>query len=140
MKRIARLLAITICMAPLFAATPPLEFTDPVLQQRYQSLLAELRCLVCQNQSLLDSNADLAGDLRVEVHRLLHEKVSDAAILEFMAARYGDFVLYRPPLKATTWTLWAAPFVMLAVALGILWYIVQWGRRRLDSNDWSVEE
>ncbi len=136
----AMMLAVIIGVGLPFplAAMPPLEFTDPALQQRYQSLLAELRCLVCQNQSLLDSNADLADDLRIEVHRLLHQGESDDAILEFMTTRYGDFVLYRPPLGANTWLLWATPFLMLAVALGVLWYIVQRHRRRPLDDGGSV--
>ncbi|MGR8921982.1 MAG: cytochrome c-type biogenesis protein [Gammaproteobacteria bacterium] len=99
-----------------FTADEPLSFADPVLEQRYQHLLEELRCLVCQNQSLADSHAELAQDLRNEVYRMLDDGADDAGILDFMVERYGDFVLYRPPLKRSTWVLWAGPAVMVLIA------------------------
>ena len=98
------------------AADVPLGFDEPALQARYEALLAELRCLVCQNQSLADSHADLAQDLRNEVHRLLDAGASDAAVREFMVERYGDFVLYSPPVRATTILLWAAPALFALIA------------------------
>lgn len=99
-------------------ADVPLAFSDPALQQRYNNLLDELRCLVCQNQSLADSHAELAQDLRDEVHRMVAEGNDSQAVVEFMVARYGDFVLYRPPFKASTWVLWLAP-PLLFLAAGI---------------------
>jgi cytochrome c-type biogenesis protein CcmH len=99
------------------AADEPLSFAAPHLQLRYEHLLEELRCLVCQNQTLADSHAELAQDLRSEVHRMLDEGLSNDAILEFMVQRYGDFVLYRPPLKVSTWLLWLGPLIAFAAAL-----------------------
>ncbi len=84
------------------------------------ALSAELRCLVCQNQTIADSNADLAADLRNQVREKVRQGQSDAEIMEFMVARYGDFVLYRPPLKATTLLLWLGPLLLLAAGLAIL--------------------
>jgi cytochrome c-type biogenesis protein CcmH len=102
------------------AADTPLGFSDKARQAEFETLLEELRCLVCQNQSLADSHADLAQDLRQEVYRMLDEGRSRAEVLEFMVARYGDFVLYRPPVKNTTWLLWGAPLLLL-VGVAVVW-------------------
>jgi cytochrome c-type biogenesis protein CcmH len=102
-------------------------FDDPALEQRFQRLTAELRCLVCQNQSLADSNADLAEDLRRQVYDMLRAGSDDRAIVDFMVVRYGEFVLYRPPLQLSTYLLWFGPFLLLAGGLVVLIYI---GRRR----------
>ncbi len=88
-------------------------------QQRYQQLVNELRCLVCQNQSIADSDAPLAADLRDQVHRQLVAGRSNAEIRRYLTDRYGDFVLYRPPFKASTWLLWLGPFALLLVALAV---------------------
>lgn len=99
------------------AADVPLEFDTPEQQQRYQDLIEVLRCLVCQNQNLADSHADLAQDLREEVQIMILEGKSDKEVIGFLVARYGDFVLYRPPVKASTWLLWFAPFVLLIIGI-----------------------
>ncbi|MDF0665267.1 MAG: cytochrome c-type biogenesis protein CcmH [Nitrospira sp.] len=88
---------------------------DPVAEARLKHLAVELRCLVCQNQTLADSNAPLAEDLRREVREMIAKDMSDKEIIDFLVARYGDFVLYRPPLKATTTLLWVGPFVLLMI-------------------------
>ena len=93
---------------------------DPVVEARLKHLAVELRCLVCQNQTLADSNAPLAEDLRREVREMIAKDMSDKEIIDFLVARYGDFVLYRPPLKATTTLLWVGPFVLLIVGAGAL--------------------
>ena len=90
-------------------------FDDPALQARYDQLIEEFRCLVCQNQAIADSNATLAADLRREIHRMLNEGMSDAEITKFLVERYGDFVLYRPPVKPSTWLLWAAPLLFIGI-------------------------
>src|SRR5207245_11469173 len=87
---------------------------DPALEQRVMTLAAELRCLVCQNQTLADSNAPLAEDLRNQVREKMRQGASDSEIVDYMVARYGDFVLYRPPVKATTLMLWFGPLLLLA--------------------------
>jgi len=103
----------------------PVVFEDVQQQQRFQSLLEEIRCLVCQNQSLADSNAELARDLRNEVYRMVDQGESDKEIIDFLVARYGDFVLYRPPLKNTTLILWFGPFILLLVALVAIYRFVK---------------
>ncbi|MGB5102450.1 MAG: cytochrome c-type biogenesis protein [Steroidobacteraceae bacterium] len=96
-------------------------FDDPVLQQRYENINRELRCLVCQNQTIADSNATLASDLRREVREMIAAGKTDAEIREFMIERYGDFVLYRPRMSAANFLLWAAPvLLLLAGAYGVV--------------------
>ena len=101
----------------LFAADDPLQFENSEQQQRYQQLLEQLRCLVCQNQTLADSHADLAQDLRNEVYKMVAAGQTNDNIIEFLVSRYGDFVLYRPPLKWTTILLWFGPFALLLYGL-----------------------
>ena len=137
-------LALAMCL--VVAATPmislaadtPHELPTPELQQRYQVLLEELRCLVCQNQSLADSHAELAQDLRNEVHRMLQEELTDEEIRTFMVERYGDFVLYKPPVKTSTLLLWFGPFALIALALVILWRTLS--RQKSTPNALSEEE
>jgi cytochrome c-type biogenesis protein CcmH len=117
----ALLLAACSC---LWAREAPPAADDPVLEARAMKLAAELRCLVCQNQSLAESHADLAIDLKNQVREQLRAGRSDAEIRDYMVQRYGDFVLYSPPLKATTALLWAGPFVLLlAGAVGLVAYL-----------------
>jgi cytochrome c-type biogenesis protein CcmH len=96
-------------------------------EARYQALIAELRCLVCQNQNIAESNAPLADDLRRQVREMMLRGDSDRQILDYMTARYGDFVLYRPPFKPRTWALWFVPFILLAA--GLLVAVVVYRRR-----------
>ena len=100
------------------------EAADPVLEARMLRIAAELRCLVCQNQTIADSDASLAVDLRRETRELLKQGKTEGEVIDYMTARYGDFVLYRPPLKATTALLWFGPAVLLlggaAVLVGVL--------------------
>jgi cytochrome c-type biogenesis protein CcmH len=102
------------------AADTPLEFRDPAQQMRYQKLLEGLRCLVCQNQTLADSEADLAQDLRQQIYERMNRGESNQEIVDFLVARYGDFVLYQPPLHQNTWILWFGPFVLLMIAVVVL--------------------
>lgn len=93
---------------------------DPVLEARVLRIAEELRCLVCQNETIAASHADLAVDLRRQIRLMLQQGQSEAQILDFMVQRYGDFVLYRPPVKRSTWLLWGGPFVLLGIALVVL--------------------
>ena len=93
---------------------------DPVVEQRLVNIAEELRCLVCQNESLAGSQADLAKDLRREVRGLIKSGKSDAEVKDFLVSRYGDFVLYRPQVKPTTYALWAGPFILLIAAIATL--------------------
>ena len=93
---------------------------DPELEKRVNAISEELRCLVCQNQSLADSNADLAVDLKNQVREKLKQGMTEREIVDYMVARYGDFVLYRPPVKATTYFLWFGPPLLLVIGLFVL--------------------
>ena len=116
------LLALLVAAAPLLApardAVPTEQ--DPVAAKRAVVLSEQLRCLVCQNQSIAESNAELAVDLRRQINEQIAAGKSDAEIVDFMVQRYGDFVLYRPPFKASTVLLWAGPFILLAFGLFVL--------------------
>ena len=107
-------------------------FDDPVLQHRYESINRELRCLVCQNQTIADSNATLAQDLRREVRDMIAAGKTDDEIRDFMIERYGDFVLYRPRMTAQNFLLWAAPALLLLIAAVVLVRVV---RRRAQESD-----
>nr|VFJ89645.1 MAG: cytochrome c-type biogenesis protein CcmH [Candidatus Kentron sp. LFY]VFK18869.1 MAG: cytochrome c-type biogenesis protein CcmH [Candidatus Kentron sp. LFY] len=98
----------------------PREFADPGQEARYKNLIEELRCLVCQNQSLADSNAELAADLRREVYAMVSEGADEDAVKEFMVSRYSEYVLYRPPVTATTLLLWAGPLLFALVGFVVL--------------------
>jgi cytochrome c-type biogenesis protein CcmH len=111
---------------------------DPALDKRVAGLAHELRCLVCQNQTLADSNAPLAVDLRNQIREQLKGGASERDVIDFMVARYGDFVLYRPPLKASTLALWIGPFVLLA--LGAFLLVRRLVRRRAPEQQLSEAE
>ena len=113
------------------------KFDNPEQEQQYNRLVAELRCLVCQNQNLADSNAELAQDLRQEVYEMIQNGATDQEIVSFMVARYGDFVLYRPPFKSTTAFLWIGPFIILAVGFVILLMFI---RKRRQSAAVELDE
>lgn len=117
------------------AREAPSAVDDPVLEKRVVKLTSELRCLVCQNQSLADSHADLAIDLKNQVRSQMQAGKSDTEIRDYMVARYGDFVLYDPPFKASTLLLWAGPFALLLIGpLGLAAYLRS-RRRRLPDVD-----
>lgn len=119
-----RALFFVVCIAVALASVAR---ADDALDLRLRRLESGLRCLVCQNQTLAESDADLAADLRREVRALALAGKSDDEIRQYLVARYGDFVLYDPPLKAETWLLWFGPFALLAVGM-VTWYAV--GRHR----------
>ena len=110
---------LAICNAHAGEAAPAAE--DPALEKRVNALASELRCLVCQNQTIADSNAGLAIDLKNQVREKLKQGESETQIIDFMVARYGDFVLYRPPLRAATLMLWFGPILLLAAGLVVLY-------------------
>ncbi|MGH8687345.1 MAG: cytochrome c-type biogenesis protein [Burkholderiales bacterium] len=112
----ASLLAALLALAPLAAAQP-----ESALDRRVHDLALELRCLVCQNQTLADSHADLAVDLRNQIRERLARGATEQQVVDYLVSRYGDFVLYRPPLKAKTLALWTGPFVLLALGALVLW-------------------
>jgi cytochrome c-type biogenesis protein CcmH len=98
---------------------------DPELEARYQALIHEVRCLVCENRSIAESPSDVAADLKKRIHDMIVEGKSDAEIAEFLAARYGDSILYRPPLQPNTWLLWGAPAVLLLLGAFVFARIVR---------------
>ena len=110
---------------------------DPVLEKKVITLSNELRCLVCQNQTIADSNAELAVDLRNQVRKQLSEGKSDREILDYMVQRYGEFVLYRPPLSYKTILLWAGPFALLLIAMFILVQQIRLRHKRLASEEFD---
>jgi cytochrome c-type biogenesis protein CcmH len=121
-------LALWLHVAPsAHAAEAPTASADPVLEAKVMAISAELRCLVCQNQTIADSHADLAIDLRNQVREMVRRGDSQGQIIDYMTARYGDFVLYRPPVKNTTALLWFGPALLLVVGLAV--FIVVLRRR-----------
>ncbi len=125
-----KLLILLFCLLPVFAHAGEAQdlAKDPVLEKRMIGLAEKLRCLVCQNESLASSHAELAEDLRREVRELMQKGMEDQEILDHLVARYGDFVLYEPPMKSYTVLLWFGPFALLFVAgLGLF---VQLRKRR----------
>jgi len=124
---LAALMAFTLVAAAIKMETP----ADEAFDIRLKKLESELRCLVCQNQTLADSNASLAEDLRREVRELAVSGKNDGEIRAYLVARYGDFVLYDPPLKRTTWLLWIGPFALLAGGAALWWTLL---RRRNSPN------
>jgi len=111
---------------------------DEAVEKRLVSISEEMRCLVCQNESLSGSHAELAQDLRREIRSLIKQGKTDAEIMDFMVSRYGDFVRYRPPLKATTYLLWFGPFLLLAGAIaGLIVYLRRRGRLVAASTESS---
>jgi len=121
----------------LLWASAPLVFESPEQEQRFQELTAELRCVVCQNQSLADSDAPLAHDLRQEIHDMLMDGRNDDEIRSFLVDRYGDFVLYRPAVKGNTLLLWLAPALLLLAGGSVVAYSVR--RHRLPAESGRVD-
>ena len=124
------LMALLIVAPVTMAAEAMLEFDSPKQESRYLDLIDELRCMVCQNQNLADSNASLAQDLRNRTYDMVREGKSDQDIINYMVERYGEFVLYRPPLKMTTMLLWFGPAIFLVIA-GTTFFLYS---RRLRKN------
>jgi len=126
------MLCLAIWAAPAQAAIEAYQFDSPQMESDYNQLIDELRCLVCQNQNLAGSDADLARDLRRETYEMLREGKSPDQVVEFMVTRYGDFVLYRPQFKSNTYLLWLGPFLLMLVVLYLL-------VRRLRKPDEAIE-
>jgi cytochrome c-type biogenesis protein CcmH len=136
-----RIFIILLCVLSLnvYAGEAQDMAQDPVLEKRMVGLAEKLRCLVCQNESLASSHAELADDLRREVRELMQKGMSDQEIKDYLVARYGDFVLYEPPLKNFTLFLWLGPFVLLLGGMGLLIFKLR-GRRKVgDAPNLSPE-
>src|ERR1041385_6548223 len=140
MKRIAFLLLLLLCFMGVMAAkdAPPNE--DPQIEQRMKHLTEQLRCLVCQNETLADSRADLAEDLRKQIREQIKAGKSDQEIIAFLTDRYGDFVLYNPPVKMTTYLLWFGPFLFLGGGTVILYRYLSRRRQMIEEKPLSDDE
>lgn len=117
MKYLFGLFLFISVLIPAHAAIEAYEFKNPATEADYKDLIEELRCLVCQNQNLAGSDADLAKDLRLQTYEMLQQGKSREEVVDYMVTRYGDFVLYRPPVKSSTMLLWVGPFVLLLIVL-----------------------
>lgn len=135
-------LILIFCIFPIlsFAGEAKDLAKDPVMEKRMVGLAENLRCLVCQNESLASSRADLAEDLRREVRELMQKGMTDQEIKDYLVARYGDFVLYDPPMKASTLLLWSGPFILLLAGMGILYFQVNKRRKTVAPPSLNAEE
>jgi len=134
---VAGLLACSLGAVWANEAAPAVE--DPALEARMTAIASELRCLVCQNQTIADSHADLAVDLRRQVREMLQAGQTDQQITDYMTARYGDFVLYRPPFRVATALLWFGPAAMVLIGLGTLFVVLR-RRSRMAADQFEPEE
>ncbi|NOX68684.1 MAG: cytochrome c-type biogenesis protein CcmH [Gammaproteobacteria bacterium] len=134
MKRIILAMFLIGLAVPGHAIDEGQAFADPEMQARYEGIISEVRCLVCQNQTIKDSNVFLAADLRREIRRLLSEGKSNADISEFLVSRYGDFVLYRPPMRGKTLILWLAPFLLIGFGIVVVIRVLR-GRMSMSIDD-----
>ena len=145
-RRIVLILAIVIGVIGLFSSggevlakeAQPNE--DPQIETRMKNLTEQLRCLVCQNETLADSHADLAEDLRKQIREQMKAGKSDQEIIAYLTDRYGDFVLYKPPVKATTYLLWFGPFVLLGGGTVVLYRYLGRRRKMIEEKPLSAEE
>lgn len=139
-KQFILLLVLVLLSSSIWAkeAVPVAE--DPVLERRMIALSEDLRCLVCQNESLAGSRADFANDLRREIREQMQANKSDKEIVDFLVARYGDFVLYRPPVKPATYLLWAGPFAFLLIGAGILFFYLKRRRKQIEEPPLTEEQ
>lgn len=130
--------ATALVPAPAFAAVEALEFSSAAQEADYKHLTETLRCLVCQNQNIADSNAELALDLRHKTYELVRQGKTNDQIVDFMVKRYGDFVMYNPPLRGDTLLLWIGPFVILLIGIGLMLRTI--ARRRAASVTPDVDQ
>ncbi len=140
MKYCSHLLAVFLMLLFMTSASAKiesLEFANPQMEKDYLQLVQELRCLVCQNQNLADSNAELAQDLRHQVYEMLNKGSSRKEIVDYMVARYGDFVMYKPPVKSTTYLLWFGPLVLLVLAIIVVFMFMR--KQKKDTAEVSQQ-
>ena len=140
MKRVAFLFLISLCLVGVMPAKEAQPNEDPQIEQRMKHLTEQLRCLVCQNETLADSRADLAEDLRKQIREQIKAGKSDQEIIAFLTDRYGDFVLYKPPVKTTTYLLWFGPFLFLAGGTVILYRYLSRRRQLIEEKPLTADE
>ena len=140
MRRIALLFLISLCLVGALPAKEAQPNEDPQIEQRMKHLTEQLRCLVCQNETLADSRADLAEDLRKQIREQIRAGKSDQEIIAFLTDRYGDFVLYKPPVRTTTYLLWFGPFLFFAGGTVILYRYLSRRRQMIEEKPLSADE
>src|SRR5712692_5128635 len=140
MKRVSILILVLISLVAPALAKEAKPVEDPQIEQRMQALTQQLRCLVCQNETLADSQADLAEDLRKEIRGQMKAGRSDQEIIAFLTQRYGDFVLYKPPVKSTTYLLWFGPFALLLAGTTALYRYLKRRRELMHEKPLTAEE
>ncbi len=140
MRRVSILILMLLSLLAPALAKEARPVEDPQIEQRMQALTQQLRCLVCQNETLADSHADLAEDLRKEIREQMKAGKSDREIIAFLTQRYGDFVLYKPPVKATTYLLWFGPFVFLLGGTLLLYRYVKHRREIIPDQPLTAAE
>jgi cytochrome c-type biogenesis protein CcmH len=134
MKRLLLATALLCAMGLAHAIDSQPPFPDPALQTRYETLTHELRCLVCQDETVADSNAELAADFRRQIHDMVAAGKTDEEIKSYMVGRYGDFVLYKPPVQSNTALLWVGPFVLLLTALLVVSLVIRRRARQPEES------
>lgn len=136
------LLILLLCLLPTFSYADEAKdlAEDPVLEKRMIGLAENLRCLVCQNESLASSHSDLANDLRREVREQMRKGLSDKEIIDYLVSKYGDFVLFDPPMKKTTLILWYGPFALLLIGAGVLVYQLRKRKNQIKEADLSAAD
>jgi cytochrome c-type biogenesis protein CcmH len=140
MKHLLLIILIVFCFGGALVAKEAQPNEDPKLEQRMRALTEQLRCLVCQNETLADSRADLAEDLRKQIREQMRAGKSDQEILAFLTQRYGDFVLYKPPVKATTYLLWFGPFILLVAGTLVLYRYLKHRRELIQDKPLTAAE
>ncbi|WP_415897504.1 cytochrome c-type biogenesis protein CcmH [Neptuniibacter sp. QD72_48] len=138
MRKILALLLFSLPMS-LWAAIDTYEFKDEETRERFRQLTFELRCPKCQNQNLQDSNSPIASDLRNEVYKMLQEGNDNDEIVGFMVARYGDFVLYRPPVNKATYVLWYGPFVLAVIGIIVMVFLSRKRKKKVDDKGQDLD-
>ena len=133
------LLVFILSSLPIQARVAAYEFDTPEQEEAYKEMVSELRCLVCQNQNIADSNAELAQDLKRKTYEMVMQGKDKNEIADFMVQRYGDFVLYRPPVSNTTLLLWSGPFIIFVIGIIVLIRVIK-SKQRDQSNQLTAEE
>jgi cytochrome c-type biogenesis protein CcmH len=140
MKRLTISILAGLCFATALLGQVAKPLEDPAIEARMKNLTKQLRCLVCQNETLADSQAPLAEDLRREIREQIRAGKSDQQIMTYVSDRYTDFVLYNPPMKATTYFLWFGPFALLLLGTALLYRYLKSRREMVDMTPLTVEE
>ena len=140
MKQVVLIILVVLCFGGALVAREAQPNEDPKIEQRMKALTEQLRCLVCQNETLADSQAPLAEDLRQQIREQIKAGKSDQEIMAFLTQRYGDFVLYKPPVKPKTYLLWFLPFILLIAGTAVLYLYLKHRRALIPDKPLSADE